>query len=307
VGKPFAIVGLGEVLWDLFEDGKVLGGAPFNFAYHVASLGHRGIPLSRIGEDRLGDEILGAAESLGMPTGYVQRDREHPTGTVLVRLDAGGTPDFTIVEDVAWDYMEPDERWLGLAASSRAVCFGTLAQRSAVSRRAVQQVLAAAQDAVRVCDINFRQRFYSHEVVTESLAAATVLKLNEQEVTQLGDLLHPLGAASADGTPGDSTDAFLRALIRDYDLELACVTYGAGGCRLVTADDAVSRPVPPTKVVDTVGAGDAFAAGLVVKYLEGGSLAAIADAANLLGAYVAGRRGATPPLTAEVLARFHSL
>jgi fructokinase len=307
VDEQFTIIGLGEVLWDLFEDGKVLGGAPFNFAFHVANLGHRGIPLSRAGEDRLGDEIISAAEDLGMPTDFIQRDPRHATGTVLVKLDSSRGPAFTIVEDVAWDYMEPDERWLDLASGCNAVCFGTLAQRSRQSQRTIQQVLAAAESAVRVCDMNFRQHFYSREVVTESLAWATVLKLNEEEVVRLRELLRPPAPVAAGGRAHDSDDVFMRALISDYGLALACMTRGAEGCRLVSADDAVSRPVPPTRVVDTVGAGDAFTAGLVVKYLEGGSLTAVADAANLLGAYVAGRRGATPRLTDEVLARFRAL
>jgi len=187
------------------------------------------------------------------------------------------------------------------------VCFGTLAQRSQQSRRTIQQVLGAAQSAVRVCDINFRQHFWSREVVTESLASATVLKLNEQEVVQLRRLLQAAAPVVAEGRGHEPEDVFLRALINDYGLALACITRGAEGCRLLTADDAVGRPVPPTRVVDTVGSGDAFGAGLVVKYLEGGSLAAVADAANLLGAYVAGRRGATPRLTDEVLARFQAL
>jgi len=299
VTEPFTVIGLGELLWDLFEDGKVLGGAPFNVAYHVTGLGHRGIPLSRIGEDRLGDEIVAAADGLGVPTSYLQRDPAHPTGTVIVRLDRRGVPDFTIVEEVAWDYMEPEDRWLELAGRCQAVCFGTLAQRCVQSRQAIRQVLAAAESAVRVCDINFRQRFFSQEVVTESLAAATVLKLNEAEVGQLHDLLRP--------SDRGGTDMFVRSLMADYGLELVCITLGERGCRLMTEDEALASPVPTTRVVDTVGAGDAFTAGLVVKYLEGASLPAIAEAANLLGAYVAGQRGATPRLAAEVLDKFNAL
>ncbi len=299
VGDRRLIIGLGEILWDVFEDGKVLGGAPANFAYHANSLGERGVPLSRVGRDDLGDEILEVIGRLGMSTDYLQRDPDRPTGTVPVRLDSDGTPHFTIVEDVAWDYLEADEAWLALAARSQAVCFGTLAQRCPKSRATVYRVLAQAGQALKVCDINFRQHFYSREVVAESLAAASVLKLNDQEVTQLRELLAP-------GTKGD-TDAFMRGLSADYGLELACITLGADGCRLISADEVVARPVPPVQVVDTVGSGDAFAAGLVVKYLEGGSLAAVADAANLLGAYVAGRRGATPALTAEVVEKLHAL
>ena len=135
MGERHTLIGLGEVLWDLFDSGKVLGGAPTNFAYHAAGLGHRGIPLSSAGEDRLGDEIVGALEDLGVPTEFVQRDPEHPTGTAIVEVDQAGAPIFTIVEDVAWDYLGPDESWLEVAAGADAVCFGTLAQRSPRSRR----------------------------------------------------------------------------------------------------------------------------------------------------------------------------
>ncbi|MHC4788608.1 MAG: carbohydrate kinase family protein [Planctomycetota bacterium] len=297
--QQFTIVGLGEILWDLFEDGKLLGGAPCNAAYHAAALGHRGVPLSRIGEDRLGDELVGAVEALGVPVDFLQRDPDHPTGTVRVSVEEGGSPEFVIAHDVAWDYMEPDDRWLELAEGADAICFGTLAQRSAQSRTTIQQVLAAAAGAVRVYDVNFRQHFYSRDVVTESLAAANVLKLNEQEVGLLRTLLHP--------DSGTAPAGFVRALIADYGLDLACITLGERGCLLVTSREEVARPVPPTRTMDSVGSGDAFTAGLVVKLLEGAPPASIAEGANLLGAYVAGRRGAAPPLSDELLERFRAL
>ncbi len=297
--EPYTLIGLGEVLWDLFESGKVLGGATANFACHAAGLGQRGVLLSRVGEDRLGDEIIGALDDLGVPTRWIQRDTVHPTSTVPVEVAADGTPAFTIVEDVAWDRLEADGAWLEMAGQADAVCFGTLAQRCPASRRAIRQVLDAAEGALKICDINFRQQFYSHEVVTESLAAADVLKLNDEEVGLLRHVLQPAGGP-------DETD-FLRGLMVDYALRLVCVTLGAAGCRLITPEDVIARPVPATEVVDTVGSGDAFAAGLVVKLLEGGSPAAVAEAANLLGAYVAGHRGATPALSDEVLDRFRAL
>ncbi len=299
MGDRRLIIGLGEILWDVFEDARSLGGAPANFAYHVNALGECGIPLSRVGQDDLGDEIVEVVGRLGMSTDYLQRDPDHPTSTVPVKVDSDGTPHFTIIEDVAWDYLEAEEAWLKLAARSEAICFGTLGQRCPQSRAAIHRVLAEARQALKVCDINFRQHYYSREVVEKSLAAASVLKLNEQEVTQLCELLAP-------GT-ADEPDALLRGVIADYGLELACVTLGGDGCRLITGDEVVARAVPPVHVVDTVGSGDAFAAGLIVKYLEGGSLTAMADAANLMGACVAGYRGATPALTAEVVEKFHAL
>jgi len=293
----FVILGVGEVLWDVFEDGKALGGAPCNFAYHVGALGQQGLPLSRVGQDELGDELLRELDSLGLRTDLIQRDPVHATGTVLVKLDAGGVPDFTIVEDVAWDYVEPADAWIEAARQADAVCFGTLAQRSPASRSAIDRVLEAAGDSVLIFDVNFRQRFYSAPIVRESLARATVLKLNEVEVDQMRGLL---GWGAAEGE-------FLRRLMDEFQIALACVTRGEEGCTLYSAERTVSRAVPPVSVVDTVGSGDAFSAGLAVKYLQGRPLESIAEGANLLGAYVAGCRGATPPMPAEIIDRFGSL
>jgi len=295
--KKFRIIGLGEVLWDVFEDGKALGGAPCNFAYHVNGLGHEGLVFSRVGRDALGDEILAHLGRLGMSTDYLQRDPIHPTGTVNVRLDERGNPGFTIVEGVAYDFMEPEASWLEAARTSDALCFGTLAQRNDRSRKTIQHILEAAADAVVIYDVNLRQHFYSARIIRESLARADVLKLNEQEVLDMRGIL------AAEGAP----DAFLRGLMRQYDIRLVCVTRGAGGCTLYGAEGTISRPVPPTEVVDTVGSGDAFTAGLAIKFLEKRPLNAIAEAANLLGAYVAGCRGATPALPQELVDRFNRL
>jgi len=278
----------------VFEDGKVLGGAPCNFAYHVNSVGHEGLVFSRVGQDAPGDEILEQLIRLGMSSDYVQRDPDYPTGTVNVRLDENGNADFTIVANVAYDFMEPQDSWLQVAARSDALCFGSLAQRNARSRETIQRILAEARHATIVFDVNLRQRFYSRQIITQSLSRATLLKLNEDEVLQLRGIL---GGA---GSPPD----FLRGIMRDYEVALSCVTRGARGCTLYTADEVVSRPVPPTNVVDTVGSGDAFTAGLVVKFLEGRPPQAIAKAANLLGAYVASCRGATPHLPQQIKDRF---
>jgi fructokinase len=231
-----------------------------------------------------------------MEPDHLQRDSEHPTGTVQVELDEEGTPEFTIVQGVAWDYMESDERWTALAGQADAICFGTLAQRSPQSRRAIHEVLRAADGALVVCDVNIRQDFYSREVLTESLAFADILKLNEGEVSVLQSELIP--------AHGGGEDAFLRRVMADYGIRMACVTLGPRGCRVLTRQDCVEKPVPPTDVVDTVGSGDAFTAGMVVKYLEGADANAVAEAANLMGAYVAGCRGATPELDEALRAAY---
>jgi len=293
----FTIIGLGEVLWDVFEDGKVLGGAPCNFAYYVNALGHVGLPLSRVGDDELGREILDSLSALGLRTDCVQRDGDHATGRVFVKVDENGVPDFTIIEDVAWDYMAPEEAWVEAAAGADAICFGSLAQRGERSRETVRRVLEAAGDAMVIFDVNFRQHFFTRAVVRDSLARATVLKLNEEEVAQLRQLL---------GGPGGEKE-FLRGLMGQYGLSLACVTRGEKGCTLYAEDQEASLPVPPTEVCDTVGSGDAFTAAMAIKYLEGSGLESIAAAANLMGAYVAGRRGATPSVPQGIVDRFNAL
>lgn len=293
------IVGVGELLWDMLPDGKALGGAPANFAYQVCALGKQGVPLSRVGEDRLGDEIVSNLEDIGVMAGYLQRDSEHATGTVDVQIDAAGVPDFHIVEDVAWDYLEPDDRWEGLVEMAEAICFGTLAQRSVGGRRTIQQLLGAAPRVLKVYDVNIRQSYYSREVISASLAAADIVKLNEAEVGVLMGELRPQGAGAE--------ASFLRRLMSDFEIDMVCVTLGAQGCRIMTRDCLVERPVPAVEVVDTVGSGDAFTAALVVKYLAGAGVEAIAEAANLLGSYVASRRGATPVLDDDVRERFEAI
>ena len=297
MSKPLVIVGLGEVVWDVFGDEKALGGAPINSAYHVNCLSHTGLALTRVGNDELGDEAIAAFQSLGMCTDYVQRDPDHPTGWVNVELDSNGIPDFTIIEHVAYDFMELDESWIEQGRRADAICFGTLAQRSPQSRQTIQRVLEAAESACHVYDVNFRQSFYWLDLVGESLARTDVLKLNEEEVQKMQELF---------GTGGEPAD-FIRQLMKDCSIDLTCVTRGDKGCTLYRGDESVSRVPPRTHVVDTVGSGDAFTAGLMVKYLEGRPLEAIADAANLLGAHVAGRRGATPEPSAETIEKFNAL
>jgi fructokinase len=292
----FNIIGLGEVLWDIFPDGKALGGAPCNFAYQVKALGHAGIPLTRVGDDQLGHDILNALTRLGLPTEYVQIDPSHPTGRVMVKLDDKGVPDFTIVNDVAWDYMEAGEDWLEAARKADAVCFGTLAQRSPASRQAIEKVLEAARGTLIVFDVNFRQKFFSREVVEHSLRRCTIVKLNEGEIAQMRELV---------GGPHDE-QSFVKHLM-SYGPQVVCITRGENGCTLYDDARSVSRPVPPTRVADTVGSGDAFTAALVIKRLEGRPLERMAEAANLLGAFVASCRGATPVVPRNIIEQFESI
>src|SRR5215475_11777240 len=183
------VVGLGELLWDLFPRGKQLGGAPANFAYITALLGDCAVVASRIGDDRLGQEALWHLKSNGLNIDRVQRDAEHPTGTVKVELDAKGQADYVFPPNVAWDFMEFSEDWISLARSAHAVCFGSLAQRSSVSRATHRAFLAALPSfAVGIFDVNLRQAFFSGEVLRDSARFAKVLKLNHEEFPRFLDL-----------------------------------------------------------------------------------------------------------------------
>jgi fructokinase len=288
LSKKHVVVGLGELLWDLFPAGKQLGGAPANFAYITSLLGDEGLPASRLGNDTLGAEAMHRLAELGLSTEFIQQDSDHPTGTVKVEVDRAGQPRFEISEFVAWDFLDWTPQWQALAQRTDAVCFSTLAQRSEPSRVTMRSfLLATRSSAVRVCDVNLRQHFFTRQVVEESMKLATVVKLNHEElprVMRLFELEHRNEEDSA------------RHLLSSYDLNLLCVTRGNGGSLLISNNESESHEHPGFKVhvADTVGAGDAFTAALVHGYLRGQSLAQINERANRVGAWVASQAGGTP-------------
>lgn len=288
-----AIIGLGEVLWDLLPAGRQLGGAPCNFAFHCRQLGHASAIVSRVGTDQLGRDLREAVRQLGLPNTHLQDDPYRPTGTVQVALDERGVPEFTITPDVAYDHLAWHADLEALFAQARAVCFGTLAQRHPVARATIQRALAAAANALVVYDVNLRQDYYSREIIETSLAASRWVKLNEDELIVLRDLLGLRGPAPAD------TLEDLRQL---YRLELAALTRGERGCLLVAGAETIDVPGVPVAVVDTVGAGDAFTAGLVVETLAGRPLREAATFANRLAARVAAAAGGTPVIRREEIA-----
>ena len=299
---PFTVVGIGELLWDMFPDGRrELGGAVANLAYHASLLGDRGVLASRVGRDALGDDLVARLRALGVDGRYLQRDADHPTGTVDVALN-DGAPSYTIHEQVAFDHPHLDRGWRELAARTDAVTFGTLAQRTPGAAKAIGAFVAACPPhCIRLFDVNLRQRFWSAEVLDTSLDAATAVKLNDEEL--------PL-VASALGMPAGDEPAMLATVLERYRLRVACLTRGARGCLLVGAsggdggDRAASTAEQPgicVPVADTVGAGDAFAAALLYHVLRGGDLQHTATAANRYAAFVATRRGATPAVPEPVL------
>ena len=286
-------VGLGEVLWDLLPQGKQLGGAPTNFAYMAALLGHRGLVASSAGRDALGDELRRRLVELGLDASLVQLDPAHSTGTVKVHLDAEGQPTYEITEDVAWDFLEWTPSWRRLAAAAGVICFGSLAQRSPQSRATIQEFLTTAPKAsLRIFDVNLRQQFFSAEVLSQSLRLANVAKLNDQELPAVTREL---------GLSFDSEESSAERLRRTFGLKLVCVTRGSKGSLLVSEGGRDEHPGFRVRVVDSVGAGDAFTAALANHLLRGSSLRTTNEAANRMGAWVASQSGATPPPDSAVL------
>ena len=285
------ILGVGEILWDLLPAGKQLGGATANFAYHAHALGAEALVVSRVGDDVLGREILDCVRRFGLRCDGLSTDPARPTGTVGVTLDAEGKPTFEIRENVAWDFIEAGPAILAEAARADAVCFGSLAQRQPAARAAIRSVLAAAPaTALRIFDINLRQRFWSKEVILESLDLADVLKLNDEELPILVDLL---------GLAGDE-ESQLRVLAARFDLRAVALTKGAHGSSLLVGDELVARPGLPVTVADTVGAGDSYAAALTVGLLSGRRPAQIVAHAHRVAGYVCTLPGGTPPLPPDL-------
>jgi fructokinase len=284
--QRYKIVGLGEILWDMLPNGKQLGGAPANFAYISTLLGDEGIVASRVGSDSLGNDAVGRLAALGVTTEFVQHDSVHPTGTVQVEVDHAGQPKFEIAEGVAWDFLEWTSEWHTLAAQADAICFGSLAQRGAASRTTIRQFLGATRkEAPRVFDVNLRQTFFSKEVLTESMKAADIVKLNHEElprIIKLFGLEHRDEIASAD------------LLVELHRLKLICVTRGCRGSLLVSERGLSEHPGYRIQVADAIGAGDAFTAGLVHEYLRGSSLPEMNATANRVGAWVASQVGGMP-------------
>jgi fructokinase len=280
------VVGLGEILWDLLPTGKHLGGAPANFAYITNLLGNKGVVASRVGNDPFGAEATRKMRDLGLSCSYVQHDSANPTGIVNVKLDGKGGHRFEIEEPSAWDFFEWSAEWQNLAAKADAVCFGSLAQRAPRSRETIRQFVSSTRPgAVRVFDVNLRGNFYSPEVMDHSMKLAGIVKMNHEEVPQVMQLC---GLAAGD-EPSSA-----RRLMDRYGLQLVCVTRGCKGSLLITRERSSEQPGVPIEVADTVGAGDAFTAGMVHEYLDGSSLEVMGETANLVGAWVASQTGPTP-------------
>jgi fructokinase len=287
------------VLWDQLpgRGGTVnsqLGGAPANFAVACGRLGGRALVASAVGHDALGERALAVLKANGADTSFVQRS-ELPTSEVLVQLDAAGQATYDIVEPVAWDALEWTPHWERLAQDADAVYFGTLAQRNSQSRDTIRRLVVETRlEAVRVFDVNLRNPYWDDDALAWGLQHATILKLNEDELPLV---LQALGQSATQ----DEAKASETLLHLGPRLKLVCVTLGGRGCLLTMHDQQVRAGGFPVKVVDTIGAGDAFTAAMVTYWLRERPLDGIAAAANRLGSYVASQAGAMPEFPAALL------
>jgi fructokinase len=282
--KP-KIIGIGELVWDMLPGGKQLGGAPVNFAYWCNRLGAEGYPSSAVGNDELGREAIDSLSGTGLDLDYVQRN-SLPTGRVNVTISGNGIPEYDIVENVAWDALEADDKLLQLAAKADAICWGSLAQRSEMSRGAITAILDATRgDCLKIFDINIRQQWYDKNIVTASLAKADVLKLNEDELPLVAALLG-LGKSGEDA---------IASLIGSFGLRYVVYTAGADLSEIHAAAGLLSRiPTPRVEVVDTVGAGDSFTAAFITSLLQGDPVAVCHLKAVETAAMVCTLHGAIP-------------
>ena len=289
------VVGLGEVLWDVLPEGKKLGGAPANFAYHAGQfLGmDETIAVSALGNDKLADETIDALKEHGL-NDLLPRV-PYPTGTVQVQLDEQGIPTYDIKENVAWDNIPFDDDIAAIARNCRAVCFGSLAQRNVVSRATIQKFLdATPDDCVKIFDINLRQQFYTMEIIRESLQRCNILKINDEELVLIGRMF---------GYPGLDIENKCWLILGKYNLDMLVLTCGTNGSYVFTPGQKSFQETPKVKVADTVGAGDAFTGSFCAAILNGKPMAEAHKLAVEVSAYVCTQNGAMPKLPEELKSR----
>ena len=284
------IVGLGEALWDMLPDGKKLGGAPANFAYHAGQFGLNTLAVSALGEDKLADETIEAIEKRNLK--YLMPRVPYPTGTVQVILDEAGIPTYDIKENVAWDNIPFTEEIQQVAKNCCAVCFGSLAQRNVVSRSTIQQFIASTpEDCVKIFDINLRQEFYSKEVIEESFRLCNVLKINDEELVIVSRMFELKGLDQAEKC---------KELVAKYDLDILVLTCGTNGSYVFTPTEMSFQETPKVEVADTVGAGDSFTGSFCAAILKGINIKDAHKRAVQVSAFVCTQNGAMPTLPAEL-------
>lgn len=289
--KPY-VVGLGEALWDVLPEGKKLGGAPANFAFHAAQFGRRAIAVSAVGEDNLGTETLEEFKKKNL--NVLMPRVPYATGTVQVTVDEQGIPTYDIKENVAWDNIPFTPEIESVAKQCEAVCWGSLAQRNVVSRQTIQKFLDAMPsdgNRLRIFDINLRQNFYTPEVIQDSLQRCNILKINDEELVTISRLF---------GYPGLDIRNKCWLLLGKYNLRMLVLTCGVNGSYVFTPGHVSYQPTPKVEVADTVGAGDSFTGSFCASLLRGRSVAEAHEIAVRVSAYVCTQKGAMPRLPEEL-------
>lgn len=284
------VVGLGEILFDVFPTGSKLGGAPANFAYHAGQHGLKSVAVSAVGNDILGDEAIRLLKQKGLQ--YELPVVNYPTGTVQVTLDKQGVPSYDIKRNVAWDNIPFTENIQKIAGQTCAVCWGSLAQREEVSRNTIYSFLDhTPQDCLKIFDINLRQNFYSKEIICENLRRCNVLKINDEELITIGRLF---------GYPGLDMENKCWLILGKYNLDMLVLTCGVNGSYVFAPDFKSFQDTPMVKVTDTVGAGDSFTGTFCAGILKGKSITEAHRQAVQVSAYVCTQSGAMPSLPSEL-------
>lgn len=286
------VVGMGEALWDVLPEGKKIGGAPANFAYHVSQFGLPGYVVSAVGDDALGKEIVENFTSKGL--NQLIAEVPYPTGTVQVEIDQAGIPQYDIKENVAWDNIPYTDSLEALAKRTKAVCFGSLAQRNVVSRETINRFLDAmpqTDDSLVVFDVNLRQGFYNKEILCNSMSRCNILKINDEELVTVSRMF---------GYPGIDLQDKCWILLGKYNLKMLILTCGINGSYVFTPGNVSFQPTPKVEVADTVGAGDSFTAAFISSILKGRSVQEAHSRAVRTSAYVCTKKGAMPILPAEL-------
>ena len=285
------IVGLGEALWDCLPEGKKIGGAPANFAFHVGQFGYESIAISAVGNDKLGEETLEELKKKNI--NHLIPIVDYPTGTVQVMLDDAGIPTYEIKEGVAWDNIPFTQEMEEVAKNCRAVCFGSLAQRSSVSRNTIQQFLdATPKDCLKIFDINLRQNFYNENIIRSSLKQCNILKINDEELVAIGRIF---------GYPGLDMENKCWLLIGKYNLDMLVLTCGVNGSYVFAPNSMLFQKTPIVDVADTVGAGDSFTGTFTAAILAGKCITEAHSLAVQASAYVCTQNGAMPILPKELI------
>lgn len=283
---------MGEALWDVLPEGKKIGGAPANFAYHVSQFGLPGMVVSAVGDDALGKEIVENFTSKGLS--QLIAEVPYPTGTVQVELDQVGVPQYDIKENVAWDNIPFSSELEDLARRTRAVCFGSLAQRNVVSRNTIHSFLDTmpkTDDSLVVFDVNLRQGFYNKEILCDSMERCNILKINDEELITVSRMF---------GYPGIDLQDKCWILLGKYNLRMLILTCGINGSYVFTPGHVSFQPTPRVEVADTVGAGDSFTAAFISGIIKGMSVEEAHSLAVRTSAYVCTCHGAMPELPAEL-------